>query len=597
MYSKLRFICLCFLFFCGGSLANAVEKKQSPVNELQVLIDVSGSMKQNDPVNLRIPAVKLLINLLPEGTKAGIWLFAEKTTELVKTGVVNQQWKKEALLQVNKIHSRGLLTHIEDAIQNAAADWFKSTEQQNRHLILLTDGMVDVSTDIMQSAESRSRIMSDQVPLLQQAGVKVQSIALSADADAELLDKLAFDTQGWSETVLSADQLQKVFFKLFKQAVPQDTVPLTGNAFSIDASIKEFSVLVFKENGAEPTQLIAPDNSKINSKSKLAQVSWLDEKNYDLISIKTPKVGQWKIIATMDPDNQVMIVTDLKFELDEVPKHLSLNETIDITGFFTDGQQLISKKDFLNLIDISIQQVGGKKWTMPAIAKKPGLFSQTIGKELKQGRHTLKIIADGKTFTREVDKIIEVKESLVRLEKAVDLESRTVTIKLIPDKTVINTGVMAIEATISQSGQPAKQQIILQTEGQWLLSVEAPETGESKIVNFSILTNTLEGEAISPNVPAVIIDERLFEQGKEPVEIAKPADKKAVVDKVKKQQAEKEDNSESELEAEPESVNWVKTAVIVLIVNILLIVCAFFAYKYMKNKTLSQQQALLSRLD
>jgi hypothetical protein len=43
--------------------------------DIRVLIDVYGSMKQNDPNNLRQPALRLLTGLLPTGSKAGIWTF------------------------------------------------------------------------------------------------------------------------------------------------------------------------------------------------------------------------------------------------------------------------------------------------------------------------------------------------------------------------------------------------------------------------------------------------------------------------------------------------------------------------------------------
>jgi len=213
MYSKLSMLCICFLFCQVGFAAMT---KQNTEYELKILIDVSGSMKQTDPNNLRIPAIKLLVNLLPDGTRAGIWLFAQNTETLVETGVVNKQWKNKALKKITKIHSRGLFTNIEDAIQTSAQDWLNSSSQQKRNMILLTDGMVDISKDIMQSAESRERIMVEQIPLLQQAGAKINTIALSENADAELLDKLALDTNGWSETALSAVQLQKIFFKIFK---------------------------------------------------------------------------------------------------------------------------------------------------------------------------------------------------------------------------------------------------------------------------------------------------------------------------------------------------------------------------------------------
>ena len=64
MYIKLRLLCICFLL-CFMSSSCAAEDKPSVMSEIQILIDVSGSMKQNDPKNLRISALKLLVNLLP----------------------------------------------------------------------------------------------------------------------------------------------------------------------------------------------------------------------------------------------------------------------------------------------------------------------------------------------------------------------------------------------------------------------------------------------------------------------------------------------------------------------------------------------------
>jgi uncharacterized protein with von Willebrand factor type A (vWA) domain len=104
-----------------------------------------------------------------------------------------------------------LLTNIEEALQVTADDWMDSSTKQQRNIILLTDGMVDIGKDFMQNAESRDRIISILTPMLQQAGVQVYTIALSENADRALMEKLAIDTNGWNETVNSADQLQRVF--------------------------------------------------------------------------------------------------------------------------------------------------------------------------------------------------------------------------------------------------------------------------------------------------------------------------------------------------------------------------------------------------
>ncbi len=593
MVSQLRAFSLC-LISCFVTVLYASDIKQKQGHEIQVLIDVSGSMKQNDPQNLRIPAVKLLVDLLPKGAKVGLWLFAEDTKVLVKTGIVDKKWKQNALSKLKQIHSRGLFTNIENAIQSSAQTWFDSGSQHKRHLILLTDGMVDVSKDIMLSAESRERILTEQIPLLQRAGIEVQSIALSKNADAELLQKLAFDTQGWAETAWTADQLQKVFFKIFKQSIPQDTVPLKGNTFSIDTSIKEFSVLLFKKTGASKTGLITPDKATISSAVHSDNVSWVDEKNYDLITIKQPAAGDWKIDADIDPDNQVMIVTDLKFNLDELPKQIMEKESFELSAYFTEKHQLISRGDFLSLINITIEQSDDqgekKEWKMHTVKARAGLFSQTLGSTFSKGKHRLKIIADGKTFQREIVHSLEVMESIISVEQNVDLREKVVHLRLVADKAIINTNRMNVQAVITYENQKSERKEIEKKADYWELSVDSPEGDERVLINFSVMANTIKGKPISPNIKPIVIHSSLFSAA-EVKEFAKEINQEPLVQKetIEEQEAE-------ELDEEKEPLSWSKTWGIVVAVNIVFIAAGFFLFRLLKKRTAEKQAELLGRL-
>ncbi len=597
MLSLLKFFCCCLLF-CFVTVLEASDKNQKQTHEIQILIDVSGSMKQNDPNNLRIPALKLLVNLLPQGAKVGIWLFAEKTKVLIKTGIVDKKWKKNALSKLGQIHSRGLFTNIEDAIQTAGKTWFDSGSQHKSHLILLTDGMVDVSKDIMLSAESRERVLTEQIPLLQKAGIKVQTIALSENADAELLQKLAFDTQGWAETAWTAEQLQKVFFKIFKQSIPQDTVPLKGNIFNIDNSIKEFSILLFKKSKRAKTELINPDGTKISSAKHKSNVAWLDEKSYDLITVKQPAAGVWRIDADFDPDNQVMIVTDLKFNMDELPNQIMEKETFDLSAYFTDKQQLISRDDFLSLIDISIEQQDeqGKKteWKMHPVKSKAGLFSQSLGATFSKGRHTLKITADGKTFQREFVHYLDVINSPVSVVQDVDRLARTIRIKLMADKTILNTEKMNVQAVITYADQKSETRELAKKGDFWEMSIVFPSEGEQVLVNFSVLAKTIQGEPISPNIKPIVIDSSLFlisESKDDAEQEVAENNAEAVIEEITIAQAEPEEMAE---EQAPKS--WLESWGIVIAVNIFVIAAGFFLFKNMKNRATAKQQELLGRL-
>jgi hypothetical protein len=66
------------------------------IPDVRVIIDISGSMKHNDPNNLRKPALELLVKLFPEGSKAGVWTFGQWVNNLVPSESVNKPWRDNA---------------------------------------------------------------------------------------------------------------------------------------------------------------------------------------------------------------------------------------------------------------------------------------------------------------------------------------------------------------------------------------------------------------------------------------------------------------------------------------------------------------------
>ena len=118
---------------------------ESKYDDIRIVVDVSGSMKQTDPSNLRIPALKLLNGLIPDGARAGVWMFGRYVDMTVKWGKVDDAWRRQADLGANQIHSNGLYTNIEKALSRASQGWKEKDPDTRRNIILLTDGQVDIS--------------------------------------------------------------------------------------------------------------------------------------------------------------------------------------------------------------------------------------------------------------------------------------------------------------------------------------------------------------------------------------------------------------------------------------------------------------------
>lgn len=286
MRNRILWLFITCLWMTTSTLAQEhVASDADKVSDVRVLIDMSGSMKKNDPDNLRVPALRLITQLIPEGQQAGVWSFGQYVNMLVKQGEVNAAWKDQAYQVAKQINSKGLFTNIEDVLEKATWDWKKPDDKTNRSLILLTDGVVDISKDPDVNAESRHRILNDTLPRLKKAGVTVHTIALSDDADKPFLRQMSSVTEGWNEIAKDASQLERIFLKLFEKSVPVETLPMTDNRVLVDESIHELTMLIFRKEGANTATLKSPSGEEFTYRSKQENLRWRHEERYDLITM------------------------------------------------------------------------------------------------------------------------------------------------------------------------------------------------------------------------------------------------------------------------------------------------------------------------
>ena len=379
------------------------QDKSGDTSQVIVFVDVSGSMKLNDPNNMRAPAIRMLSGMAPEYSKVGIFLFGTTVRELVSFEQVNESWKQKAESGSKRYQSRDLYTNIESALKYAEGI-FTQKENTNRSIILLTDGIVDIDKNPAVSNRSRERILNSVLQQLQQQQIKVHTIALSQNADRELLEELALATDGQHHQVDNADLLQRTFLNLFEQSAPQDTIPLSGNKITIDESISELTLLVFKKPGAKPTQVRDPSGSVYTEHIPVPGFKWKHDTGYDLISIEKPMPGQWQLIADVDPDNRAMIVTDLKMKTDEIPSNVLNGEEIKFTMWLEESGDKIDRSDFLKLVNASLitNLPTGEQLIKPLDGPNDeGYIQYQLGPDWQDGSFELIFRVDSETFIRE----------------------------------------------------------------------------------------------------------------------------------------------------------------------------------------------------
>ncbi|PCH59610.1 MAG: hypothetical protein COC05_06520 [Gammaproteobacteria bacterium] len=488
--NALRVIVL--VFFVLAALPAWAAVNQIP--DVRVLIDISGSMKKSDPQNLRIPATRLIAGLMPDGSRCGVWTFGRYVNMLVPVRNVDDEWRELAREKSTLINSAGLYTNIEGVLENASSGWFEYDPNTKRNIILLSDGYVDVSKNPDESAESRRRIIEKTLPRLKKAGVIVHTVALSEDADHQLLETISVGTGGSYMKATEASQLNRLFLKLFEKSTEVPSLPLKNNKFKVDKSIKNMTLVIMQEGDAKPAAVILPGGKSFNQAFHPKTVKWHHENGFDLVTIESPVEGLWQIDANIDPDNRVIVATNIELGVSPLPNSIMPNEIIHIYGhMLEDGKPLI-KRRLLDNIDMVLlqEQHNGTAQSIhlsdsgipPDLGVGDGVFSATMKPLDVQGVYELSVIAVSPTFEREYRHTLQVMGEPVSIDvKELGADKDGIFLMTLTPR--IDRSILVIESLtvkLADSEQPAVE---LPRDDNETWSFELPHKVEGKYLTFA----------------------------------------------------------------------------------------------------------------
>lgn len=406
MISRLSILALVVACLLGGIGTVAASK---PAADVRVVIDISGSMKRTDPRNLRRSALGLLVRLLPSDTRAGVWTFGHSVDVLLPLAPVDQAWRARGLEQADRIDSNALLTDIPAALEAAAAGHGDSASVVD--VILLTDGVVDVSKSAADNAAARQRLVEEIAPRMRDAKVRIHAVALSSEADAALLEQLALTTGGTFAVAETAAALQQIFVQALDAAAPAEHVPLTDNRFLVDATIEELTALVFHRG--RPLVLMAPDGTRHSASQHPSNFNWHVADGYELITISKPFEGEWQMEAETEAGSRVTIVSNLSLDAESLPTYLFPDEPPLLRATLSERGAPLARPDLLKLVTVSgriRRRDDGERWQVELEPAGEATYEARLPMLTEPGAYEVGIVADGKTFQRRWQQLVTSRE-------------------------------------------------------------------------------------------------------------------------------------------------------------------------------------------
>ena len=561
-----------------------------PKSDIRVLVDISGSMKQNDPQNLRVPAIQLFSQLLPENSRAGVWAFGEYVNMTVPLDDVSKAWKQMAMRTTREIDSSGLYTNLGSAIERATFGWSKADPNSKRSLIILTDGMVDVSPNQEVNDRARREILRETLPALREAGVVIHTIALAGDADESLMAQLSAQTDGWYQKIAVADQLQEAFLKIFGQATEQDSIPLDNNSFLVDDQITEFTLVLFKTGAAKPVQLEKPDGERFDASKDTAEVSWYEGTDYDLITVSKPMVGKWRVEAEIDPKNRVLVVSNIKVNPSLIPNNLLATETFDFSIQMMQQDQAITDSRFLGLLKVEMDILTADTddtLTLQDTGKAPdneagdGTFTTQIVAPQTEGVAELTMMVSSPTFQRLRQKAVNIFDSPVIIEHILTDDTENYhQIFLTPREPVVEPDSLEIKALITMpDGEEVPVTLSVDAGFRQVGRVTVFESGGQYQLQLSVTGKTQNGRQFSVNTQPYIFETPIL-VAPEPEVVTEPM----VAEKV--------------VEPEPEiEIDWVYWFTIGAIINVTFLLLGFAVTWLNKRRAVAYAKKLTAELE
>lgn len=387
----------------GLIVPTAVSASSEPA-DVRVLVDVSGSMKQADPNAVRGPATALLAALLPDNSLGGIWLFGSDVRPLVPYGPVSSRWNALGSPIESSIGSTDRFTHIESALRTGVEAG--PTDQAACHIMLITDGIVDVQGGKEASQASRDRILKTVLPAAQARQCRVHTIALSDSADLPLLRQIALQTNGLFTLIDRPGDLIPVMLDALELALRSQQLPVRDNQIVVDADISQLRLI--RLNNETPIA-IRGAQGVINQETNRPGLDWYRGRGYEALIWNRPSAGTYTLETPLGPNDRILIDSPVILNLTDLAPTIAANQSLGLAANVSgpDGIRQDPTREYRLAFGINADPI-----------RISGSTLQTQIDSPLPGRTLLTLQSFDATHTRQIQRMFEVLEARPEMEIA-----------------------------------------------------------------------------------------------------------------------------------------------------------------------------------
>jgi len=154
----------------------------------------------------------------------------------------------------------------------------------------------------------------------------------------------------------SAQTIEENKIKYANNDSKVNQIPYFDNRFRLDAQLEQITMLFYRKAGSTPVILVRPDGSKVRvTDFDKTKVEWFDDVTFDMIKIKKPMPGPWQVIGEVLSESQILIISDVKIEVDPLPDVILAGETLKVVGKLINGKLAINNPKFRDVVQLDVE--------------------------------------------------------------------------------------------------------------------------------------------------------------------------------------------------------------------------------------------------
>gem|GEM_PF-2677469 len=467
--------------------------------DVRILVDISGEVRSVMPGAEHLDAVGLLLEQLPQGSKAGVWTYGKYVNHLISYGQIDDSWRRQSRLGLSTIRPVASERQLNSVLKKASFDSGRIAAGKSPVMVVLAAGG-NMLSGANTTAKAQQWLQTEGIEYLRQSGYVIHTVTLGESVDPELA-LLAEETGGFAFSASTAADIYRTAMQLANIINPLNYVPLDGNELTLDGDISRLTLVALRLD--EQVTLISPTGQQYNRSNPLGG-NWTAGKGYDVFHLASPETGVWRLTGIEAQYSRAYIRSAFEIEFEQLAPVQIAGTNIIVT--------LNTSGDFENLSDTSealLHVRGSDDYTqsfLPVDSASNTLTTEING--IVAGRSSFTAEFNAFSFVRAIDKLTSAEEVVgISVRSWLEQGKTHYRVSVTPEKASLDLDASSIVATISGAGEDWKvKAVAMGDEGRWEFDVADDGVSERLRVDLDVNAVTASGRQLNFKAKPLLIE-------------------------------------------------------------------------------------------